>query len=552
MRKLTLLLSSFLGSITGLFSQDILPFVELPDSLNPFLNVSGSNRLTIGDINGDGNDDIIFYRHDLDSFRHFVDSGNGQIQEIDSLNSPIQPLFEALEDFLPSSSFVTDFFFADVDSDGDSDAVFEVYDSSFGCSKYNYVRDILIFENNGNGAFNTNPGEEIILFSECAYDLHVRFIDVDNDGDLDILKETSIGYYYSPYYSTSETNYELLRFNEFSGEFENEGQIEGAPYFGEIYDINNDGFDDIIASDEIRLNTGVDLNFDQLPDLSIADEIFPFNLNSSEFNNFLFGLGNFDNDQFVEILAWSSNLSKWRLFSQNCAFIEGTSCNVEEDCIVNGIWQDCNCIGEISPDSDGDGFCDAIDQCPGADDNIDSDQDGIPDCIDQTNGDCTLNEPCDDGSDCTLFESLDENCNCVEEPEPWFPDSDGDGICNLEDVCPGQNDNIDNDQNGIPDCLEIQNTAELEEYGEDVPTGIDEQIELQRQIQIFPNPSSGIFTIQSHLKIEDIRLFTNLGKEIPIFITDQKQIDLGLFSNGIYIIELRTEAGILRKKIAKQ
>ncbi len=550
MRKLTLLFSSFLGSITGLFSQDISPFIEVPDSLNPFLNVE-PNRLVIGDITGDGNDDIIFYDSNLGDFRHFVDSGNGQVQEVNPVNSPISPLFEAVLDFFqsPVSLPLTDLFFADVDSDGDSDVVFEIYNGSQGCDKYNYVQGLLIFENNGNGAFNTNPGEEIVLFSECASRLRVRFIDVDNDGDFDILQETGV-YFYDKYYPSFEIDYELHNFNALSEEFENAGEVEGAAFIGEIYDINNDGFDDIVTRNEIRLNTGSDLNLDQLPDLSIADEIFPFNLNSSEFNNFLFGLGNFDNDQFIEIVAWSSNLGKWRLFSQNCALADGTSCNIEEDCIVNGTLQDCNCIGEISPDSDGDGFCDAIDQCPGADDNIDSDQDGIPDCIDQTNGDCTLNEPCDDGDACTLFESLDENCNCVGEP--FFPDSDGDGICNPEDICPGQNDNIDNNQNGIPDCLEIQNGADFEEYGEDVPTGIDEQIELQRQIQIFPNPSSGIFTIQSHLKIEDIRLFTNLGKEIPLFITDQKQIDLGLFSNGIYIIELRTEAGILRKKIAKQ
>jgi len=45
-------------------------------------------------------------------------------------------------------------------------------------------------------------------------------------------------------------------------------------------------------------------------------------------------------------------------------------------------WQldaNCNCVGELGVDGDGDGVCDQLDVCPGADDNLDVDGNGVPD-----------------------------------------------------------------------------------------------------------------------------------------------------------------------------
>ena len=54
---------------------------------------------------------------------------------------------------------------------------------------------------------------------------------------------------------------------------------------------------------------------------------------------------------------------------------------------------------------------------------IDSDSDTIPDCVD----------PC---------------------PSDNPDDSDGDGVCNSDDLCPGEDDRVDDNGNGTPDCLE--------------------------------------------------------------------------------------------------
>lgn len=43
-------------------------------------------------------------------------------------------------------------------------------------------------------------------------------------------------------------------------------------------------------------------------------------------------------------------------------------------------------------------------------------------------------------------------------------DSDNDGVCDLLDKCPGENDDQDNNRNGTPDCLERECTYQQVEW----------------------------------------------------------------------------------------
>ncbi|MBT8189402.1 MAG: T9SS type A sorting domain-containing protein [Bacteroidia bacterium] len=65
---------------------------------------------------------------------------------------------------------------------------------------------------------------------------------------------------------------------------------------------------------------------------------------------------------------------------------------------------------------------------------------------------------CDDLDPCTINDVYDANCNCAGT----FQDSDGDGVCDNDDVCPGFDDNADADGDGIPDgcdtdCTDVTN-----------------------------------------------------------------------------------------------
>lgn len=62
-------------------------------------------------------------------------------------------------------------------------------------------------------------------------------------------------------------------------------------------------------------------------------------------------------------------------------------------------------------------------------------------------------DACDDGNACTTNDVLDANCNCAGT----FQDSDGDGVCDADDACPGFDDSIDTDGDGIPDGCDSNN-----------------------------------------------------------------------------------------------
>ena len=134
----------------------------------------------------------------------------------------------------------------------------------------------------------------------------------------------------------------------------------------------------------------------------------------------------------------------------------GNPCDDGNPCTVNDTLNaDCDCVGVfVEPDTDGDGVCDSLDICNGGDDNIDEDMDGIPDDCDTCN-DMLFGLPCNDGDTCTILDTYDADCNCVG----IVIDSDGDGVCDIMDMCQGYNDSLDVDNDGLPDdCDDCDNT----------------------------------------------------------------------------------------------
>lgn len=100
-------------------------------------------------------------------------------------------------------------------------------------------------------------------------------------------------------------------------------------------------------------------------------------------------------------------------------------------------------------DTDGDGFGDpnnTVTACEAPNGYVTN----ADDC-DDTNSAIYPGGSCDDGDPCTLDDVYDANCNCSGTPDA---DDDGDGVCNAIDVCPGGDDNIDLNENGIPDACE--------------------------------------------------------------------------------------------------
>ncbi len=73
-------------------------------------------------------------------------------------------------------------------------------------------------------------------------------------------------------------------------------------------------------------------------------------------------------------------------------------------------------------------------------------------------------------------------------------------------------------------------------------------------ISVYPNPSNGEFIIKSTSKIENIKLFNVLGETIYQTTKDnlQSSINLSYQSKGIYFVQVKTEKGILNRKVVIQ
>lgn len=86
-----------------------------------------------------------------------------------------------------------------------------------------------------------------------------------------------------------------------------------------------------------------------------------------------------------------------------------------------------------------------------------------------------------------------------------------------------------------------------------VSTGIGSNPESQ--VQVFPNPTSGVFTINTgdgianNVIIRDVK-----GREIASLIPDQSMMtfDLSSFDPGVYFVEIRTGETVITTKITRQ
>ena len=115
----------------------------------------------------------------------------------------------------------------------------------------------------------------------------------------------------------------------------------------------------------------------------------------------------------------------------------GTSCNDGNGCTTGDLWNaGCQCVGTPVTCNDNDPC--TGDQCAGGSCVFtplpDSDGDGICNAQDL----CptafgSIGSPCSDGNACTTTDLLNASCQCLGTA---VPDNDGDGLCNAVDPCP--------------------------------------------------------------------------------------------------------------------
>ncbi|HET8838178.1 MAG TPA: T9SS type A sorting domain-containing protein [Flavobacteriaceae bacterium] len=95
----------------------------------------------------------------------------------------------------------------------------------------------------------------------------------------------------------------------------------------------------------------------------------------------------------------------------------------------------------------------------------------------------------------------------------------------------------------------------LPDFDADVNTNCifkSESFNFGKEINLFPNPTTGILNISKERGIQKVEVFSLTGEQLIQQKGNLKTIDLGALQHGIYFVELTGENGTkLIKKIIK-
>ncbi|MGO1728449.1 MAG: T9SS type A sorting domain-containing protein [Flavobacteriaceae bacterium] len=77
--------------------------------------------------------------------------------------------------------------------------------------------------------------------------------------------------------------------------------------------------------------------------------------------------------------------------------------------------------------------------------------------------------------------------------------------------------------------------------------------DLAEMVSVYPNPTSDFvqLNLPSDIEISSVQLFDLLGQKIAVEINNQK-IDLSSYTDGVYMLNIKTNQGELTKKIIKK
>ncbi len=108
---------------------------------------------------------------------------------------------------------------------------------------------------------------------------------------------------------------------------------------------------------------------------------------------------------------------------------------------------------------------------------------------------------------------------------------------------------------GIVDDIRLYNRSltaaeALALYNEPNPVLSVEEVQLdQSQVKLYPNPASTILNIQSKYPVTSVQVLSMSGQ--LLHQSDDSKINLESFNDGLYLIKISTEKGIVTKRFIK-
>ncbi|MFK8103872.1 MAG: FG-GAP-like repeat-containing protein, partial [Saprospiraceae bacterium] len=351
-------------------------------------NPTHARDVFIGDFDGDGWKDVIVANTFNQAPLYYRNQGNDVNGNWLGLVDETATRFPASLDDVPLICAVKG---GDVNGDGFMDIYFVNYKQN---ASGGIAQDFL-FINDGNGVFTEEAQARLGNLRNSAFGTEVEIKDMDNDGDNDIIKVSTL-YNVAPWNNRGV----FILYNEGNGNFSNwqniSEPVSNSPYMIEIEDFNLDGKLDLYVIDDgidylLKANTitpnsninylsetinsantsgfggnvhAIDFDLDGDMDIAVADvdvDIPPCNSNRR------FVLLRNNNGSFTDVYTnsaqdWATNTYDFSLLDINK---DGLPDFILGKCEGYAIFQSDNCeLAPLSADFDLDGLADACDPCP--------------------------------------------------------------------------------------------------------------------------------------------------------------------------------------------
>jgi hypothetical protein len=349
-----------------------------------------------------------------------------------------------------------------------------------------YEHKIIWYPNNQDGTF----GSRVIIDDGGWRSNHILLFDIDNNGFDDIIMSdrNSTTFTYSLYYLPNQGD------GTFGSKMTivNDGQVQGldSGFF------NNDSFKDLVYTNSFSNSVKVLINN--------GDGTFasPSTVNNSLTSTNFVNVGRLNNDSLDDLLVSEFNLT------ETLSSFDG------------------NGDGTFGANSliSGNDFTQIINS-----EIADIDNDGDNDLISAVQGQ----------SDFVWFENNGNGSFSA-------PNSISTSSSTNYDVKSG-----DINEDGKLDII-LTNQEGVYWFQNNLTLGINED-ELISSINIYPNPSSDFVIIRSENQIiNSIQLFDLKGRKIEFDLVDPNKIEIDNLSSGVYIIKIRTDKGTLNRKLIKE
>lgn len=446
-------------------------------------DVFGPNSLFAADLDGDGDIDVLS--------SSWADSKIAWYENTDGLGT-----FQTRPPITTAAFLAQSVYAIDLDGDGDID-VLSASESD----------DKIAWYENTDGLGSFGPQQIISRLADCA--LSVFAADLDGDGDNDVLSGSGC--------DDQIAWYENLDGVGGFGVKRIIASAAGNPYSVVAVDVDQDGDLDVLAALSGDNKIVWHENLNGLGSFSSAQVISTVTANPRS----VFA-GDLDNDGDFDVLSASASDDKIAWYKNtilndcnnnrvpdDCDLSGATSadCNsngvpdecdlVGNDCNANLIPDDCDIANGASLDNNTNGI---LDECE-----PDCNLNGVPDDGDiagSTSDDCNTNGiPDECEPDCNLngvadgcdLESLGSNdCNANGIPDECEPDCDADGITDDCEISSGASDDCNN--NGLPDECEFAGGTASDCNGNGVPDDCEVQLEFgsQQIISTFLNGGASV------------------------------------------------------------